>query len=181
MTDHEHFPFPLPVVYALNPAESFLRSSIASLRLSICLSTLLNCVLLNLSQKKTDGLIYPDVLLWAFRRAVRAAALKGVLQSKWEAELSNSRPGGGFDFPSRLQIWGSYLPLLLLPFQGRMPPSVQGSAIQPVRLPFIYKVRVKEQQSLLFVTKKQLWLDCSQWVGLFFLMHHPISAVACLK
>lgn len=77
--------FSSPVVYALDPAESFLRSLIASLRLSICLSTLLNCILLNLSQKKTDGLIYPDVLLWAFRRAVRAAVLKGVLQSKWEA------------------------------------------------------------------------------------------------
>lgn len=102
VADHELLPLPLPVVFALNPAKSFLRSLIASLRLSICLSTLLNCVLLNPCQMKTDGLIYPDVL-WTFRRAVRAAVLmKGVLQSKGEAELSNSRPWDGSEFPGKL-------------------------------------------------------------------------------
>lgn len=139
VADHGLLPLPLPVVFALNPAKSFLRSLIASLRLSICLSTLLNCVLLNPCQMKTDGLIYPDVL-WAFRRAVRAAVLmKGVLQSKGEAELSNSRPWDGSVFPGKLQIWGSCSPSLLLLFQGRMSPSLQGSVIQPVRLPGIYK------------------------------------------
>ena len=101
-TDHEH-PLPLPVVFALTPVKHFLRSLIASLRLSICLSTLLNCVLLNPCQMKTKGLIYPDVLLWAFRRAVRAAILmKGVLQSKWGAELSDSIPQDGSEFPGKL-------------------------------------------------------------------------------
>lgn len=91
-TDHEH-PLPFPAVFALNPVKHFLRSLIASLRLSVCLSTLLNCVLLNPCQMKTDGLIYPDALPWAFRRAVGAAILtKGVLQSKRGAELNYSRP-----------------------------------------------------------------------------------------
>lgn len=54
---------PLLVVLALNPVKHFLRSLIASLRLIVCLSTLLNYVLLDPCQMKTDELIYPDALL----------------------------------------------------------------------------------------------------------------------
>lgn len=94
---------PLLVVLALNPVKHFLRSLIASLRLIVCLSTLLNYVLLDPCQMKTDELIYPDALLWAFRRAVRSTILsKGVLQSKGGSELSDPRPQHSSEFPGKL-------------------------------------------------------------------------------
>lgn len=118
VTNCEH-PLPLPVVFALNPVKHFLRSLIASLRLSICLNTLLYCVLLNLCQMKTDGLIYSDVLPLAFRIAVRAAILtKGVLRSKQGADLSTSRPLRWLQVSWEAVDFGIMLAFLIPPLPG---------------------------------------------------------------
>lgn len=131
--DSEHL-LHFPVV--LNPGKHFLRSLIASLRWNIYLSTLLNCVLLDTCQMKTDGLIYPDVLPW-----LQESCKSRNPHERWTPKQARGRVKW---FQATRYFWASWGSVDLEIDQGRVQASLQGVSPQ-LAIPDAISDTYKEQ------------------------------------
>lgn len=173
-----------PVVRVLNPGKHFLRSLIASLRLSIYLSTLLNCVLLNPCQMKTDGLICPDVLPW-----LQESCKSSNPGERWTPKQARGRvkwfqatrcfwvPWESVDLETVLAI--------LIPSHPGKSTSLSARSVTPTGPPWCHLryLQGTEPRNISlppFATKKQLCLGCAVSRALF-LPCHPVCAVGWWK
>lgn len=173
--DNEHL-LCFSVVLALNPGKHFLRSLIASLRLSIYLSTLLNCALLNACQMKTDGLIYPGVLPW-----LQESCKSRDPDERWTPKQARGRVRF---FQATRCFWVPWESAGLETGQGRVQASLQGASPQlfiPGAISLPTRNRTEEYQLFLICHQGTALSGLCAVIRALFLAYHPVSAVGFLK